>query len=351
MKKIVSSLVAVGAMVALAACGSSSSSTNAAGSSSAPATLGALVTAAKAEGSVDVYATIPADTLKAFASAFTAKYGIKVNYTNFDGATIFTRFSSETKAGAPTADILFSPEVGTWNALKAQGLVKGWSQTTGKYYPDLPKDQYLGTYNKAYDWANVQAVATGFIYNTNLMSEADLPKTWADLASSKYKGKVCFPVVGSNTSFDDFYDYIRKTTSDDVLRGIGANAVKRYPDVFGMDAGVAAGECAIGIDSAGFFVAPLKAKGAPVGFAPMPSSLDPTQVGVINATAAHPNAAMLFNYFVTSPEGNKIINYKGSFSYGTATGSLPAGFAVADPDADSQAQADRATLTSLLSGN
>lgn len=350
MKKLVMS-AAVGALALLtAACGSSSSgaSDHSASSSVTATTLDQLVTAAKKEGEVDVYSTIPQPTLDAFAKAFKAKYGITVKLTRLGGSEVFTRYASERQAGAKTGDIVTSTELGTLNTLQGQGLLAGWSKTAGRFAPNFPKALLASTYNKSYDDAFVQVVDTGFIYNTDDMSAADLPKTWQDLASSKYKGKVCFVPPSASSSFAEFYNTIRAQAGDDVLKKIAANKVKTYPDILTLNNGVAAGECALGLNTAGFFVGPMQKSGAHVAFAHMPSALFPVQAGAVNTEAAHPNAATLFLYFITAPEGNKLINSAGSDSFGSALPTMPKGFAVTSKEDDQKATTDLPTLENLM---
>ncbi len=124
----------------------------------------ALIDAARKEGQVVWYTTQIINQLVApVASAFEAKYGVKVSYARADASEVALRVSNEAKAGKMMADI-FDGTL-TSAALKKQGLVLQWLPDSAKR---LPK-QYLDA--EGY-WAatNLYVLTPG--YNTSLIKPA-----------------------------------------------------------------------------------------------------------------------------------------------------------------------------------
>jgi iron(III) transport system substrate-binding protein len=336
--------IAVGvlALVTLAACGSTPKATS---SSADTGSLASLVAAAKKEGSVKVYTVLPPAAQQALDDAFTAKYGIKVDAVNLPIDDLETRFASEVKSGTPSADVLINTDPIAMQAEEREGLVVGWSKSgVGPLLPDLPSKYVYSDYGAPL----LETFYPGFIYNTTKVKESELPTTWADLTSARWKGQLCSALPNSSVSQAVFFEIIKDKEGANVVRGLGKNFARTYSSPLSMDAGVAAGECALGFDSASFFIAPLKAAGATVAFAPMPTAFYPVALAGVSAMAPHPNAGRLFLEFIYSKEGNTLLNAPGSGSFGPYSSDIPANFEASTPMQFKQGQDDVNLLMSLL---
>jgi iron(III) transport system substrate-binding protein len=148
---------------------------------------------------------------------------------------------------------------------------------------------------------------TVFMYNTNLVAAAEVPKSWADLADPKWKGRIAFadPAVSSSSfealvtmlfamgkgSPENGWDYVRKFVSNLDGRLLSGSSV-----VYG---GVADGRFELGVT----FEEPAakyRRQGAPVGIV-YPSDgtvVEADGVAVIKG-CADPTEARLFVDFVT----------------------------------------------------
>lgn len=349
MKRFVPALAVSAAMaLAVSACGSSPSSDKSSDKTTSGYTsVDALVTAAKAEGTVKIYTQMTdADTAK-MNQAFTAKYGIKVDNLRVGGNDLYTRFQSEADANSDTADLIVGTDPIAFKTLEDSGKVLGFSASgVAKLLPDFPSKYYL----KADDVALFQTIDTGFIYNTTKVTEADIPKKWADLGSSKFAGKVCIVDPSTSISFATFTNTIRASEGDDVLKAIGKNLVRLYPNVINLNEAVASGECGIGLNSAAFFVPPLAAKGSPVAFAHMPTAVYNPTVMAANAKAKHPAAARLYLHFFESKEGSAVTNVPNSGSFGPYSTDMPSTFKFSTAAEINKAQADTQTILGLVTG-
>ncbi len=130
-------------------------------------------------GTVVVYAGGGSKVNKALAKAFKKVHPkIDVELLNLGGGEALTRIRAEKEN--PRADIFFS----TVEALGANlELLASYKAAEHDIYPAWA----VGTNNKHY---GVELAMMIFIVNTELMPLADAPKSWKDLADSKYKGKI-----------------------------------------------------------------------------------------------------------------------------------------------------------------
>src|SRR4051794_10608734 len=78
-----------------------------AGSALAQGELDAMLKGAKNEPPLTVYGTVTENVLKRTADAFSAKYGLKVQYVRLAGTAIQHRYGTEAQAGTFAADVLF----------------------------------------------------------------------------------------------------------------------------------------------------------------------------------------------------------------------------------------------------
>lgn len=140
-------------------------------------------------GSLVLYTSTPTDQVDFYVKAFEEKTGIKTEIITGGTGDLLNRVKAE--AGRPQGDILW-----------------GGSSTTGGSEPDLfvpytpPEASQIDPafldpagYNAPFD-----AFTMVIVYNKNLVSAEDAPKTWADLADPKWKGKVRYANPASSSS-------------------------------------------------------------------------------------------------------------------------------------------------------
>lgn len=146
-----------------------------------------LVAAAKKEGRVVVYSGYITPTHKEIAAAFEKKYGIHVDYLVGRGSEINERVRVEQVAGRFLADV-------SHNALSS-------TRTTSEARDHTLEPMGVALPNQARlkpDFADrvdkfevpIFTINYGFLVNTNLVSKADMPKSWQDLLDPKWKGKI-----------------------------------------------------------------------------------------------------------------------------------------------------------------
>lgn len=310
-------------------------------------TLDELVDAAKAEGTVRVYTSLPESDQEKLATAFTEKYGIKVESLRLGGNTLATRFETEADAGSPTGEVLLSTALDFLLGATEQGTLLPFEETgVNELLGGLPEEAILD------DYAGIpvfQVMSTGFIYNTNLVDESDLPDSWTDFVESDLAGEACAVAPDTSEALMVFMASLRDADGDATLEKLGQSIARWFPSVVPMNEAVAAGECAIGLNSAEFFTHIMKAQGAPVEFATAPSASYPVVSAAVASGAEHPNAARLFMHYALSPEGSAVIFDPATGSFGAFDAAeYPADFGVLPPTKHKEVLAQSQEVLKLL---
>src|SRR5437868_8856612 len=149
-----------------------------------PATAGEaeLYEAAKKEGEVVWYTALLQNQLvRPMAAAFEAKYpGIKVTIAGGIGTDLTLKVLAEAKAGIYNVDV-HNP-AGTAELDKA-GLL-------AVYRPEAAKNFSAELKSADGKWVSVIQYYFGLSVNTELVKEAEIPKSMDDLLDPKWKGKI-----------------------------------------------------------------------------------------------------------------------------------------------------------------
>jgi iron(III) transport system substrate-binding protein len=139
--------------------------------------------AAKREGSVTWYTSTPVASGQAIAKAFEAKYGIKVELLRTGGQNVLRRFQQEADAGRIVVDVITMSDMSAANALTKKGAFVPFKPIGfDKIIPDAKEA------NGAYIAQRLNMV--NMLVRTDKVAAGDYPKTWADTALPKYKGKL-----------------------------------------------------------------------------------------------------------------------------------------------------------------
>ncbi|HET8614281.1 MAG TPA: extracellular solute-binding protein [Actinomycetales bacterium] len=265
----------------------------------------AAIAGAKKEGSLTLYTSMNEDVSAAVAKAFTDQFGIKVNVFRASSETVLQRALQEGKANQTAADAIET----NFSEMEALVHEKQLADYQGPALKDLPDIAQFEGWNA--DRYNVFLPA----WNTDIIKPGDEPQSWEDLADPKYKGRMQIE-VGDSDWFENLTKYWLEhgKTQDEVdalWKGIAANAAvaKGHATMIHL---LAAGQT--GIDGMNYTFESLlvQKEGAPVAFkgadgtTPIPAFPRPNGVSLVKA-APHPNAAWLFNDWLLSVDGQKVL--------------------------------------------
>jgi len=275
------------------------------GASGGASKLASLIAAAKKEGQVTWYQVDPPELDQKIAEAFTAKYGIKANFTRLTTSAMQTRYSSEAQAGAVQADLI----VASNGAFVEDAAKKGWlTPVTGKV-PGFPFAGFNTKFLHDDQGTPTLSVPLKVIaYNTDKIKKADAPKDWSDLADSKYKGQLLIVDPASSDSFPQFWSVVADKEGAGLPAKIAKNIKQLEPDGgVPMVQQLAAGEAEIAVPPIAQDVVTVQQSGAPVAFVVPPVTTGSEHVLGLSKDAPHPAAAALLAYFLLSKDAAKIL--------------------------------------------
>ena len=262
-----------------------------------------LVEGAKKEGEVMVYTSLVPEDLTALAAAFEKKYGVKLKTWRANSEKVLQRAVTEARAGRHDADIVETNGPQLESLYREKGLQPLYSPHLKDLMPQarLKHGYWVGTRINMF----VQS------YNTNLVKKEELPKSYADLANPRWKGR-----LGIEAEDEDWFAMIIKELGEEaglrtfreIVRVNGLSVRKGHTLLAGL---VASGEIPLALTTYSHGAEKMKHKGAPVEwFAIAPAIGRANGIGV-TTKPPHPHAAALFVDFLLSPEGQQILQKGG----------------------------------------
>src|SRR6478672_4838816 len=266
------------------------------------------VSKAKAEGKVVWYTSTPLPQAQKIVNLFEKEYGIKVELFRSGGSAILRRFQQEVGAGRIVTDVLTTSDPAAAAMLTRKGIFVAFKPKNFDKVPDAAKDKD-GNFV-----AQRLNLMTNYI-RSDKVPVADEPKTWADLADPKYKGKM---VIG-DPSFTSLLVSVVGMMSKE--RGWGFYEKLRANDTMVVQGNQQAsdmlkrGERLIAIGALDSYAAEDRAAGHPMKTL-YPSDgvfVIPSPTSVVKGGPS-PNAAKLLAEFIISDEVQKIFPADGGFS-------------------------------------
>lgn len=246
------------------------------------------------EGTLVFYTGQNDDLWQPYVAAFGEKYpDIKVDTTRRPSTDTTQAVVQESRAGADKVDVLSL----TWSFFA--GMQEYFATFDSPELEAYPSDSIYGDSQVV----AVDRTPYGLIYNTDKVSEADVPQKPEDLTSDRWKGEFA---MSSSTQGVNWIGVIMDLLGEDVLDDLGALNV-RAQDVnsAAIASMVAAGEASIAPASPISNTLDLQKQGAPVKWSPVTAFWLDDLVGLA-AKANNPCRGMLFIDFLLSKEGQEV---------------------------------------------
>ncbi len=213
-----------------AGAGTTSTSSDATSSTSAP----------PAGGSLTIYSGRGEDLVQPIIDRFTEQTGIDVQVRYGDSAELALLIQEE-GANSP-ADVFWSQGAGFLGALSAAGRLVPLEAALLDQVPDQLR-------SPAGDWVGLSGRVRTIVYNTDELSETDVPDSVLELTDPTWKGRIGY--APTNASFQDFVTALRAVEGEDAARawleGIIANGAVPYEKNTAIVEAVAAGEISVGL--------------------------------------------------------------------------------------------------------
>ncbi len=265
---------------------------------------------AKREGRLLIYATgTQADPLYA---AFGQKYPfIKVESYKADSAAVTRRMIEEYAAQNFLADTLDLSVAGLRPMLEA-GILQSYRSPEHAAYPKTALEANG-------HWTIDYESYVGLGYNTKLISEAEVPKTYDDLLDPKWRGRMAVPGTSTLANWigemlaERDEAFVRKLADQKIrVYEVSARAVANL---------VVSGEAPMSPAMFNSHFANSRDQGAPVAWRALGGVYATTGAMALPAKAPHPHAAMLFIDFILSREGQALY---GKLGYASARNDMAA---------------------------
>jgi iron(III) transport system substrate-binding protein len=258
-----------------------------------------------ASGSITLYTTRSEALIKPVIEAFQqANPGTEVKLLSGSAGNLGAKLLEERRN--PQADVYITTDILNMSSLAQEKLFTTFTPDAISAVPA----QYRAEDGS---WTGLTLRARVIMYNTNLVSEAEAPKSVFDLTDPKWQGQIG-SADSNNGSFQAHIAAIRESQGDakaeEFLRGLVANNTRFLGGHTDVRKAVGAGEMKLGFVNH-YYYQLSKAEGAPVGVI-YPDQGDGQMGVVVNATAAailkgasnEPLARKFVSYLLT-PEGQK----------------------------------------------
>src|SRR5688500_10780511 len=214
----------------------------------------------------------------------------------------------------PQADVFITTELVTIQSLAQQGMFEAYRPQAADQLPaEFVGDEYL--------WVGLTRRARVIMYNTDLVTEEEAPKSIFELTDPKWRGQIA--VAGStNGSMQAQIAAMRQLLGEEVTESWLTGLIENEATFFGghtdVRKAVGAGEFKIGLVNHYYYYL-QKAEGSPVGIVFPDQEQDQiglvtnaTAIGIIKGTKNRP-VAEAFVDFLLSEKGQKLfaeVNYE-----------------------------------------
>jgi len=266
-----------------------------------------IIEGAKKEAKLVFWGTDQARIMAPVLNAFQKKYPfVQPEYWRAGSEQVVEKELSEARAGRHNFDYS-SVDIDTYLETRKAGLMKKYDWPNTKRWDSKYKDP------EGYAVArNILQTVIG--YNTDLVPPAEAPKTWEDVLDPKWKGALSQDKDGydwvlmlwSAWGKEKAISYLNRVAKNNPVLGEGSSSRTEM---------LAAGAFKIDLRLNLNQIRERQKKGAPLQWVRSNPILEKGTFMFIAARAPHPNAAILFADWLTSPEGQQIYSdIKGQIS-------------------------------------
>jgi len=267
-----------------------------------------LIQKATAEGKVVMYTSVEPDLIQGLGKVFEGKYpGISVQIERTGSERVFQRISQEYAANIHTVDVVNSSDAAHFIYWRAHGMLAPFvSPEMVEQYPDTAIEPD-GTY------ASWRVTLSPIAYNTQLVKDANAPKSFKDLLDPKWKGNLVKASPNySGTIMTSTYESLQHLGGWSYFESLANQDVLQMQSALEPTRKIASGEREVAVDGSEYFMYALIDKGNPIKIV-YPSEGVPmiTSPAAILKEAPHPNAARLFYAFLFSQPVQQIMVDKG----------------------------------------
>jgi iron(III) transport system substrate-binding protein len=281
-----------------------------------------VIEGAKREGKLVIYTGVERAAAQILVNAFEKKYPfIAAETVRASSSKLATRLDAEIEANRVGGDIIEFSLLYLTTSLRERGELLQYNS------PEYAK--YSGEYSAPGYWAASGVSNIIILINTRKVDEANIPKSWWDLAKPFWKDRLTIDNLEvSGTG----YNWLTAIVNDaglgwKFIEALGKNRLGIERGHAGMAQKVAAGEYAGAAEMSDFHLKNLRDASASVplrGVWPAEGVPSEPWTTAILRRAPHPNAARLFIDFLLSQEGQSLYVQTMGWSSARSDVALPA---------------------------
>jgi iron(III) transport system substrate-binding protein len=256
-----------------------------------------ILESARKEGQVVFYASMEVQVSQRLAALFEQKYPfLRVVLTRIGSEIMATRLATEAQARQVKADVVHQSGFDFYGVLQ-KGLFESYASPQRSAFPPDFKD------DKGY-WVIDSTTLNVFAYNTRLVTQAELPKTFHDLAEPRWKDRL---LMDENESkwMAGMINYYGEAKAMELLRKLAGQGIQFRAGHSLIETLIVAGDRPATVVAFANGVERLKKQSAPVDWIALEPIMGLTfGLGLVK-NGPHPNAAKLFVDFLLSQEGQQ----------------------------------------------
>jgi iron(III) transport system substrate-binding protein len=262
--------------------------------------------AAKEGGPLRLYTSWSADSIDAIEKAFEDKYGIEVEPYRASSQNISQRVAQETSAGYADGADFVEMRGRELYQLDNDGMLRAFKSDFDADIPD---------YSEGGNWTADRLNVIVPCWNTNEVAPEDVPASYEELTSEKWRGRLVIEQEDANWFQTLFEHFVEQGKTEQEAEQYFRDIVKNGSVVNGhteMQNFIVAGQYDLGIDCYTYVTDGQRAKGAPTAYAPIvePAVIQPNGVAILK-TAKHPASAALFYRWILT-DGQQLLTDTGN---------------------------------------
>jgi iron(III) transport system substrate-binding protein len=255
---------------------------------------------------LSLYSGYTESSESALVAAFTKDTGIKVNVVRLTPNKLAERVLSEQGAGKLGADVVRTSDYRIAKSLEDAKVWQTYDVPGAAQFKDVTVDggQFTRMFNSIYTIG----------YNSQLVKEADAPKSWSDAVSGKYQGKLGIVQGGSGGSTAALNRFMETKMGADYFQQYAAQKPTIYDSLGAEATALARGEVAVGtVTVSGTNISAVQDK-APVKFIIPEEGLVAYDYYLgMAASATNVEAAKVFMNYNLSKQGQKVFAQLGEY--------------------------------------
>jgi len=265
-----------------------------------------IIARAKEEKTLVYYSTADIRDGTAMVHAFQKKYPfIEPKLFRLGSTQVVVKVLQEHRGGAHLFDVISATSFQFYEIFKEDLFQKYVSPERRAFLDDFKdKEGY---------WTSVYHNASIIAYNTNLLKQADLPKSYDDLLDLKWKGKMLMDNRETEW-YASMLQVLGREKGQQLMRGLAKQNLSFRPGRTLITQVLASGEAPLAVNNYDHLVQSAKKRGAPVESIPANPVISRVTPIALGRYAPHPNIGKLFVDFSLSEEGQKILRSFGRSS-------------------------------------